>query len=143
VSSDSSYDAPSTSRDTATVSKMGPTIAMGSAKAQGSKVKPTESGQSRPEQPEQGTKRHNGWPVAGTSCAPLRGSNILKLRIRVPTRMFPSRPFVWVDIEPSRFSARIARETGVKPPGLNLIRRGGGRQGISPCLILWRGPCPV
>jgi hypothetical protein len=37
---DSSYDVPSTSWDTTTVSKIGPTIAVGSAKAQGSKVKP-------------------------------------------------------------------------------------------------------
>jgi hypothetical protein len=37
----SSYDIPSTSRDTEIISKMGPTIAMGSDKAHSSKVKPT------------------------------------------------------------------------------------------------------
>jgi hypothetical protein len=68
-------------RDTATVSKMGPMIIMGSAKAQGSKAKPDRSGQSRPEQPERGTKRHKGWPVASAPGDPSRGPSILKLRI--------------------------------------------------------------
>jgi hypothetical protein len=40
VSPDYSYDVPSTLQDTVTLSKMGPMIAVGSAKAQGSKVKP-------------------------------------------------------------------------------------------------------
>jgi hypothetical protein len=39
ASSDSSRDAPYISRDMATISKMGPTFAMGSTKAQGSKTK--------------------------------------------------------------------------------------------------------
>jgi hypothetical protein len=39
-----------------TVSEMDPIIVVGSAKAQGSKAKSAESGQSRPEQPERGTK---------------------------------------------------------------------------------------
>jgi hypothetical protein len=52
ASFDSSYDVPSTSRDMATIPKMGPTITVGSAKAQSSKMKPVESGQSRPDQPE-------------------------------------------------------------------------------------------
>jgi hypothetical protein len=65
----------------ATVSKMGPTIAVGSAKAQGSKAKATESGQSRPEQPERGMKQHKGWLPPGTSQAPSRGPDTLKLRI--------------------------------------------------------------
>jgi hypothetical protein len=65
----------------ATVSKMGPTIAVGFAKAQGSKAKATESGQSRPEQPERGMKQHKGWPVVGTPGAASRGPNILKLPI--------------------------------------------------------------
>jgi hypothetical protein len=39
ASPDSSYDAPSTSWDMATISKMGPTIGVGPAKAQGSKAK--------------------------------------------------------------------------------------------------------
>jgi hypothetical protein len=58
-------DVPYTSWDMATVSKTGSTIAVGSAKVQGSKAKPAESGQSHPEQPECGTKRHKGWPVLG------------------------------------------------------------------------------
>jgi hypothetical protein len=58
---------PYTSRDMVTISKTGPTIAMGSANAQGSKAKPVESGQSRLEQPERGTKRHKGWPIDGAS----------------------------------------------------------------------------
>jgi hypothetical protein len=60
---------------------MGPTIAVGFAKAMGSKVKPTESGQSRPEQLERGMKRHKGWRAAAASGAPSRGPDILKLRI--------------------------------------------------------------
>jgi hypothetical protein len=40
VSLDSSYDSPSSSRDTATIYKIGPTIVVGSAKTQGSKAKP-------------------------------------------------------------------------------------------------------
>jgi hypothetical protein len=42
MSSDSSNNAPYTSWDMATVSKMGPTIVVGSTKAQGLKAKPTE-----------------------------------------------------------------------------------------------------
>jgi hypothetical protein len=129
---------PYTSWDTTTISKMGPTIVAGSAKAQGLKAKPTESSQSRPEQPERGTKRHKGWPVVGASSALSRGPNILKLRILVPTGMFPSCPFMWAGIEPYGFSTRITRERCVKPPGPNLIQGGGGN---CSCLILWRGTC--
>jgi hypothetical protein len=60
---------------------MGLMIVVGSAKAQGSKVKPVESGQSHPEQLERATKRHKGWPTAGTPGAPSSGPGILKLRI--------------------------------------------------------------
>jgi hypothetical protein len=50
--------------------------------AQGPKVKlDFKLGQSRPEQPERGMKRHKGWPITGTSDAPLRESGILKLHI--------------------------------------------------------------
>jgi hypothetical protein len=72
---------PYTSRDTAIISETGPTIAMGSAKAQGLKAKPTESGQSHPEQLERGMKRHKGWPVVGAPGAPLTGPIILKFHI--------------------------------------------------------------
>jgi hypothetical protein len=70
-----------TSWDMATISKTGPTIVVGSAKALGSKAKPTESGQSHPEQPERGTKQHKGWPAIGAPGAPSRGPGILKLHI--------------------------------------------------------------
>jgi hypothetical protein len=86
---------------------MGPTIAMGSTKAQGSKAKPAELGRSCPEQQERGTKRHKVWPAVGAPGAPSRGPSILKLRIYVLTGRFPSRPFVWVGIEPSGFFTRI------------------------------------
>jgi hypothetical protein len=79
---------------------MDPTIIVGSAKALGLKVKPAESGQSRPEQPEGGTKRHKEWPTVGASDAPLRGPDILK---------------------PFRFSTRITWERRVKPLGPDLI----------------------
>jgi hypothetical protein len=72
---------PFTSWDIAIISKMGLMIVMGSTKAQGSKAKPTESGQSRPEQLERGTKRHKGCPAVGAPGAPSRGPGILKLRI--------------------------------------------------------------
>jgi hypothetical protein len=72
---------PYTLRDMATVSEIGPTIVVGFAKAQGSKAKPIESGQSCPEQPERGTKQHKGQPAIGTPSAPSRGPAILKLRI--------------------------------------------------------------
>jgi hypothetical protein len=81
MSSDSSNDAPYTSWDMTTVFEMGPTIAMGSAKAQGSKARPAKSRQSCPEQPEWGTKRHKGWLVVGEPDALLRGPNILMLCI--------------------------------------------------------------
>jgi hypothetical protein len=81
ASSVSLYDTPYISWDTSIVSKMGPMIAMGSAKAQGSKVKPTESGKSHPEQPEGGMKRPKGWPAFGAFGTPLRGPDILKLCI--------------------------------------------------------------
>jgi hypothetical protein len=54
---------------------------------------------------------------------------------------FPSHLFVWVGIEQSGFSARIAREKRVKPLGSDLIGVGGGGD-VSPYLILWRGTCP-
>jgi hypothetical protein len=76
-----SSDVPYTLWDTTTLSKTAPTIIVGSAKAQGSKAKPAESGQSRPEKPEQGTKRHKGWPAVGAPGAPSRGPDILKLRV--------------------------------------------------------------
>jgi hypothetical protein len=104
---------------------MGPTIVVGSTKAQGSKAKPVELGQSRLKQLERGTKRDNGLPVVGTPDAPLRGPNILKLCICVLTRRFPSCPFMWAGIEPSEFPTRITRERRVKPPSLDLIRGGG------------------
>jgi hypothetical protein len=53
-----------------TVFETDPTIDVGYAKAQGSETKPTESGQSRPKQPERGTMRHKGWPIVGTPGAP-------------------------------------------------------------------------
>jgi hypothetical protein len=58
---------------------MGPTIDMGSTKAQDSKAKPVESGQSHPGQPERGTKRHKRWPAAAAPGAPSRAQDILKL----------------------------------------------------------------
>jgi hypothetical protein len=85
---------------------MGPTIAVGSAKAHGSKAKSAESRQTRPEQRERGMKRQKGWPAVGTSGTPSR---------------FPSRPFVWARIEPSGFSARNTQERCMKPPGPDLI----------------------
>jgi hypothetical protein len=100
---------------------MDPTIIVGSAKALGLKVKPAESGQSRPKQPEGGTKRHKEWPTVGASDAPLRGPNILKLHIRVPIGWFPSHCFVWAGFKPFRFSTRITWERRVKPPGPDLI----------------------
>jgi hypothetical protein len=42
---------------------------------------PTELGQSHPQQPERGLKRHKGSSVAGASGAPSRGPDILKLQI--------------------------------------------------------------
>jgi hypothetical protein len=60
---------------------MGLTIAVGSAKARGSKKNPAESSQSRPEQLEWGMKRHKGWLAVGASGAPSRGLVILKVRI--------------------------------------------------------------
>jgi hypothetical protein len=54
-------------------------IVMGSAKAQGSKAKSDDSGQSHPEQPERGTNRHKGLLVVGALGAPSRGPDILKL----------------------------------------------------------------
>jgi hypothetical protein len=103
-----------------TVSKMGPTIAMGSAEAQDSKAKPVVSGQSRPEQLERGTKRHKGWLAISTPSAPTRGPNILKLHIRVSIERFPSRPFVWAGIESFGFSAILTQERHVKPLGQDL-----------------------
>jgi hypothetical protein len=64
-----------------TVSKMGPMIAVGSGKAQSSKMKLALSGESCLEQLERGIKQHKGWPAASTSGAPLREPDILKLHI--------------------------------------------------------------
>jgi hypothetical protein len=70
------------SRDTGALSPMTPPKVRGMLTAQGPKVKlDFKLGQSRPEQPERGMKRHKGWPITGTSDAPLRESGILKLHI--------------------------------------------------------------
>jgi hypothetical protein len=82
-------------------------------------------------------KRHKGWSAVRAPGAPLRGPDILKLRICVPTGRLPSRPFVWGGIELSEFSATITRERRVKPPGPDLTVGG-----ISPSLILWRCTYP-
>jgi hypothetical protein len=60
---------------------MGPTIDVGSAKAQGSKAKPTDTGQSCLEQLERGMKRYKESPAAHTSGAPSRGADMLKVHI--------------------------------------------------------------
>jgi hypothetical protein len=65
----------------ATISEMGPMIAVRSAKAQGLKIQPSESGQSHPEQPEGGMKQHKEWPAVGAPGTALRGPAILKLCI--------------------------------------------------------------
>jgi hypothetical protein len=83
---------------------MGPMIIVGTTKAQGSKAKPVELGQSRPER---WTKQQKEWLAAGASGAPSRGLNILNLHILVLTGRFPSHPFMWDGIEPSWFSYRI------------------------------------
>jgi hypothetical protein len=46
---------------------------------------------------------------------------------------------MWAGVKPSEFSAWITRERSMKPHGLDLIERGGGR---CPYLIQWRGTCP-
>jgi hypothetical protein len=76
----SSYDAPSTLQDTATVYKTGPMIVVGSTKAQGSKAKPT----SRVRAPRATRARDEAtqW-VASSWCIlrPIKGPDILKLHI--------------------------------------------------------------
>jgi hypothetical protein len=69
---------------------------------------------------------HKEWPAAGASGALSRVSDILKLCICVLTRRYPSRPSMWAGIEPSGFSARITRESCVKPPSSNLVGEGEG-----------------
>jgi hypothetical protein len=61
---------------------MGPQSLGGLLTAEGSKVIPDfKPGQSRQERPERGMKRHKWWPATGTSDAPSRESDTLKLRI--------------------------------------------------------------
>jgi hypothetical protein len=50
----------------------GPHDCCGVYESSGFKGKTHQSGQSCPEQPERGTKQHNGWPAAGASYAPSR-----------------------------------------------------------------------
>jgi hypothetical protein len=42
----------------------------------------------------------------------------------------------------SVFLPGITQERRLKPPSPNLAQVGGGAEGISPYLILWRGTCP-
>jgi hypothetical protein len=72
---------PFTSWYTATIFEMGSTIAVRSTKAQGLMAKPSELGNRRPEQAEQGAKRQKGCPAVGTPGAPSRGPDIHKLHI--------------------------------------------------------------
>jgi hypothetical protein len=127
VPPDSSHDVPSTSWDTATVSKTGPMILEGFAKSQGSKAKPisrvraTQSNQSEGRSDTKGDQQlfdpqasylSPDWEV---SCMPL---------------YVGWHRAIWV------FPSGITRERCLKPPAPNLTG------GISPYLSLWRDTCP-
>jgi hypothetical protein len=80
-SSDSSCNMAYTSWDTATVSEMGPTIAMGLAKAQGSNVKPIGRVRAAQSNMREGQSNTREGQHFGTPSAPSRGADLLKLRI--------------------------------------------------------------
>jgi hypothetical protein len=103
--------------------------------------KTCQSGQCRPEQIERGTNRHNGWPIAGTFWAPIKGTLHPQALYLSPGYEVSFTPLcvdwhlaVWV------FLIGIIRESRLKPPGQDLTgggRRGEGeRGGISLCLVL-------
>jgi hypothetical protein len=60
----------------------------------------------RRERPERGTKWNKWWTTASASGAPLRGLNILKLCIWVPTGRFRSRRSMWPGTKPFGFSCQ-------------------------------------
>jgi hypothetical protein len=86
---DSSYDAPSTSWDMTTVSKMGPTTTVRSAKAQGlkakpaSRVKPAQSNQSEGQSEIKGGQQlvhpepHRGDPTSSSFVSESRAGSFL------------------------------------------------------------------
>jgi hypothetical protein len=135
---DSSYDAPFTSQDMATVCKTGPTIAEGSTNALGSKVKSTsrvratQINQSEGPSDIKGGQHlvrpgpHRGDQASSRFVSKSQSECFLHAppcglapsRLGIPTRDYPGKTLetTW--------------------PGFD---QGGG---ISPCLIPWRGVCP-
>jgi hypothetical protein len=75
-----SHDMPTTSWDTVIVSKWAPWL-LWACNSSGFKGKTRQLGQHHPKRTKRGTKRHKGWPVAGTPGAPSWGTSILKLHI--------------------------------------------------------------
>jgi hypothetical protein len=127
-------------QDMATVYEMSPMIAVMSAKAQGSKVKPVKG--SEPTRAtrarDKATQRmtnilahlvpHQGDPTSSSFVSECRLGGFLHSPL-------------WAGIYPSGSFEQITQERSVKPPGLDLTG-GGGTGGISPYLIPWLGTCP-
>jgi hypothetical protein len=93
---------------------MGPTIAMGSTKAQGSKVKPVYGSEPpratsvRDEATQRMANIHQGDPAPSIFISESRLGGFLHAPM-------------WTGIYPSGFSARITRKRSVKPLGPDLM----------------------
>jgi hypothetical protein len=125
--------------DIKTVSKMGPTWACQNSGFWG---KTRRSGQPRPEQIKWGTKRHKGWPAAGTTWNPIEGTRHPQALYQSPDHevsLTPTPPPP-SGLAPSRLGSpnrdypRTMHET--TRPGFASVRGGGD---IHSCLVLWRG----
>jgi hypothetical protein len=104
----SSHTMPSTSKDMVVISKMGHTITVGLPMLR-FKGETRQSGQSHPEQPGRGTKRHKGGQQLAHSEPHVgaRHPQALYLSSDLEVSFTPS---VWASIEPSGFFARITQK---------------------------------
>jgi hypothetical protein len=135
---DSLHVMPSTSWDTAIVSKMGPTIVVGLPKLRVlRKNLPTRS---VPPRANRARDKVTQW-MSSSWCYPRphrRDSTSLSFVSESLPGGFLHTPSCGVASSHSGSPNRVYLEMMLKPPGLNLL--GGG--GICPYLVLWRSTCP-
>jgi hypothetical protein len=96
---------PYASWDTTIISKMGPMIIVGSAKAQGSKEKPTNRVRATQSNQSEGRSDTKGGQQLAHPV-PHRG-DLTSSSFVSESQSGGLRPFVWAGIEPSEFSASI------------------------------------
>jgi hypothetical protein len=138
MSSDSLYNVPSSSWDMASVSKMGPTIIMGSAKPQGSKAKPASPIRAAQSNHSEGRSDTKGGQQLAYPEPHRWDSTSSSFVSESQLGGFLHALFVGWLRAIRVFSPGNTQERCVKPSGPDLTRGG-----IGPHLVLWRGTCPI